>query len=90
MPAGHRWEEQRAQGDSRAAGTGRAAQPPGGPPVAGKSGTAQYGTGDPLPTHALFAGWQGDLAFCVYVETGRSGGSVAAPVAQRFLAQLTG
>ena len=36
------------------------------------------------------AGWQGDLAFCVYVETGRSGGSVAAPVAQRFLAQLTG
>ena len=57
-------------------------------PVSGKTGTAQYGTGDPLPTHAWFAGWQGDLAFCVFVESGSCGGGVAAPVARRFLADL--
>ncbi len=69
-------------------GTGSAAQPTGGSPVSGKTGTAQYGTGDPLPTHAWFAGWQDDLAFCVFVESGSSGGAVAAPVARRFLADL--
>ena len=69
-------------------GTGTAAQPPGGAPVSGKTGTAQYGTGDPLPTHAWFAGWQGELAFCVYVEDGSSGGGVAAPIARRFLTAL--
>ena len=69
-------------------GTGSAAQPATGGPVSGKTGTAQYGKGDPLPTHAWFAGWQGDLAFCVFVESGSSGGAVAAPVARRFLADL--
>ena len=71
-------------------GTGSAAQPAVGGPVSGKTGTAQYGTGDPLPTHAWFAGWQGDLAFCVFVESGSAGGAVAAPVARRFLAELAG
>lgn len=70
-------------------GTGAAAQPSSGAAVSGKTGTAQYGTGDPLPTHAWFAGWQGDLAFCVFVESGSSGGAVAAPVARRFLAELS-
>jgi len=69
-------------------GTGTAAQPPGGAPVSGKTGTAQYGSGDPLPTHAWFAGWQGELAFCVYVQNGSSGGGVATPVARQFLAAL--
>lgn len=72
-----------------ASGTGRAARGPGAP-VSGKTGTAQYGTGDPLPNHAWFAGWRGTTAFCVFVETGESGGRTAAPAARRFLAALTG
>lgn len=56
----------------------------------GKTGTAQYGTGTPLPTHAWFTGYRGHLAFCVYVQDGASGGSVAAPVAARFLRAVTG
>ncbi len=57
---------------------------PGGP-VAGKTGTAEYGTSVPPRTRAWFAGFQGTLAFAVLVEDGRSGGSVAAPIARAFL-----
>jgi cell division protein FtsI/penicillin-binding protein 2 len=53
--------------------------------VAGKTGTAEFGTGDPLPTHAWFIGFRGDLAFSVLVEDGGVGGRVAAPIAARFL-----
>jgi cell division protein FtsI/penicillin-binding protein 2 len=53
--------------------------------VGGKTGTAEFGTGDPLPTHAWFIGFRGDLAFAVVVEDGGVGGRVAAPVAARFL-----
>jgi cell division protein FtsI/penicillin-binding protein 2 len=56
--------------------------------VAGKTGTAEFGTGDPLPTHAWFIGFRGDLAFSVVVEDGGVGGRVAAPVAARFLRGL--
>src|SRR4029453_6495286 len=41
--------------------------------VAGKTGTAEFGTGDPLPTHAWFIGFRGDLAFAVIVEDGGVG-----------------
>jgi cell division protein FtsI/penicillin-binding protein 2 len=58
--------------------------------TAGKTGTAQYGTGSPLRTHAWFTGFRNGLAFCVYVKDGASGGSVAAPVAARFLRALSG
>src|SRR5215211_6126763 len=51
----------------------------------GKTGTAEFGTGDPLPTHAWFIGFRGDLAFAVVVEDGGVGGEVAAPIAARFL-----
>jgi cell division protein FtsI/penicillin-binding protein 2 len=56
--------------------------------VGGKTGTAEFGTGDPLPTHAWFVGFRGDLAFAVVVEDGGVGGRVAAPVAARFLRGL--
>lgn len=51
----------------------------------GKTGTAEYGTAVPLRSHAWFLGYRGALAFCVYVETGQSGGRTAAPVAAAFL-----
>jgi cell division protein FtsI/penicillin-binding protein 2 len=53
--------------------------------TAGKTGTAEFGKGDPLPTHAWFIGFRGDLAFSVVVEGGGVGGRVAAPIAARFL-----
>ena len=56
--------------------------------VGGKTGTAEFGTGSPLPTHAWFIGFRGDLAFSVVVEDGGVGGRVAAPVAARFLRGL--
>jgi cell division protein FtsI/penicillin-binding protein 2 len=67
-------------------GTAAKANLPGG--VGGKTGTAEFGTGDPLPTHAWFIGFRGDLAFSVVVENGGVGGRVAAPIAARFLAAL--
>jgi cell division protein FtsI/penicillin-binding protein 2 len=56
--------------------------------VRGKTGTAEFGTKNPPETHAWFVGYQGDVAFAVLVEKGASGGSVAAPVAKRFLTAL--
>ncbi|MFC8504573.1 penicillin-binding transpeptidase domain-containing protein [Pedococcus sp. NPDC057267] len=58
--------------------------------VSGKTGTAEFGTGNPPKTHAWFIGYQGDLAFAVLVEEGRSGGEVAAPIAKAFLTTLAG
>jgi cell division protein FtsI/penicillin-binding protein 2 len=57
--------------------------------VAGKSGTAEYGGGNPPPTHAWFIAYRGDLAVAVLVEKGRSGGSVAAPIAAGFFQAVT-
>jgi cell division protein FtsI/penicillin-binding protein 2 len=67
-------------------GTAAPAKLPAG--TGGKTGTAEFGTGDPLPTHAWFIGFRGDLAFAVVVEDGGVGGKVAAPVAARFLRAL--
>jgi cell division protein FtsI/penicillin-binding protein 2 len=53
-----------------------------------KTGTAEFGTGNPPPTHAWFICYRGDLAISVLVEKGRSGGTVAAPIAARFFAAL--
>jgi cell division protein FtsI/penicillin-binding protein 2 len=55
----------------------------------GKTGTAEYGTGPTLPTHAWFVGFRGDLAFAVYVDNG-VGGSAAAPLAAALLNALPG
>lgn len=54
----------------------------------GKSGTAEYGRGDPLPTHAWFVAYRDDVAVAVLVEDGVAGGEVAAPIAEEFFSAL--
>jgi cell division protein FtsI/penicillin-binding protein 2 len=56
--------------------------------VAGKTGTAEFGAGNPPPTHAWFIAFRGDVAVAVLVERGSSGGAAAAPIAQRFFLAL--
>ena len=56
--------------------------------VRGKSGTAEFGDGEPLRTHAWFIAYRDDLAVAVLVENGSAGGKVAAPIAARFLRAL--
>jgi cell division protein FtsI/penicillin-binding protein 2 len=56
--------------------------------VRGKTGTAEFGSKNPPETHAWFVGYQGGIAFAVLVEEGKSGGSVAAPIAKDFLTAL--
>jgi cell division protein FtsI/penicillin-binding protein 2 len=60
---------------------------PGGP-VAGKTGTAEYGSATPPRSHAWFIGYRGDLAFAVFVRDGQSSKRTAVPVARAFLAAL--
>ncbi|MFY1672936.1 penicillin-binding transpeptidase domain-containing protein [Plantactinospora sp. WMMB334] len=68
-------------------GTGTAlADVPGGP-VHGKTGTAEYDD-NPAHTHAWFVGWQGDVAFAVFVEKGGSSTATAVPIAEKFLRGL--
>ena len=68
-------------------GTGGSAEAPGAP-VSGKTGTAEFGDKPPLPTHAWFVGFRGDIAMAVIVEGGGVGGQVAAPIAGAFFKQL--
>ncbi|MFC6934006.1 penicillin-binding transpeptidase domain-containing protein [Actinomadura yumaensis] len=53
--------------------------------TAGKTGTAEFGSGKEPPTHAWFIGYRGDLAFAVIVEGGGTGAGAAAPIAASFL-----
>ncbi len=69
-------------------GTGTALAAVPGAPVYGKTGTAEYGSGPNPPSHAWFTGWQGDIAYCVFVQGGEFGGDTAAPIAARFLTTL--
>ncbi|MEV0716385.1 penicillin-binding transpeptidase domain-containing protein [Asanoa sp. NPDC050611] len=59
---------------------------PGGP-VSGKTGTAEFDD-NPAHTHAWFVGWQGDVAFAVFVENGGGSGETAVPAAERFIRAL--
>ncbi|MEL7155097.1 MAG: penicillin-binding transpeptidase domain-containing protein, partial [Actinomycetota bacterium] len=45
-----------------------------GQPVSGKTGTAEFGNQVPPQSHAWFVGYQGNLAFAVFVEAGEFGG----------------
>jgi len=56
-----------------------------GDPVLAKTGTAEYGTEPPLPTHAWMIAAQGDLAVSVFVEQGESGSQTAGPLLEEFL-----
>lgn len=56
-----------------------------GPPVLAKTGTAEFGTSQPLSTHAWMVAVQGDLAVAVFVDVGQSGSGTAGPVLEQFL-----
>ncbi len=58
------------------------------PNVYGKTGTAEYVTGDPTKTHAWFIGWQNDIAFAVFVEQGVRPAETALPITESFLRAL--
>jgi cell division protein FtsI/penicillin-binding protein 2 len=66
------------------AGTGTALAGVAGEPI-GKSGTAEFGSGNPPPTDAWFIAGRDDVAVAVLVENKPSGGQYAAPIAARFL-----
>jgi len=57
--------------------------------LAGKTGTAQMGEGQPHAWFADFAPYDGDagrrIAFAVLVEHGGYGGQVAAPIAREIM-----
>jgi cell division protein FtsI/penicillin-binding protein 2 len=59
---------------------------PGGP-VYGKTGTAEYNN-DPHDSHSWFMGYQGDIAFAVFVENGGTSTYAAVPIAAKFLTAL--
>jgi cell division protein FtsI/penicillin-binding protein 2 len=66
-------------------GTLLASQP--GPPVYGKTGTAETGVGTPPHTDAWFIGYQGDIAFAALIANTNNGfgGTLAAPLISQFL-----
>lgn len=50
-----------------------------------KTGTAEFGTGNPPKTHAWIITYHGDLAIAVMVAEGASGSQTAAPLVKAFL-----
>jgi cell division protein FtsI/penicillin-binding protein 2 len=66
-------------------GSGRGLADVPGPPVIAKTGTAEFGTGHDLQTHAWMIAAQGDLAVCVFVDVGESGSGTAGPILEAFL-----
>ena len=71
-----------------AAGTGTELRGAPGGPVRGKTGSAEHGSDPDAAPRVWFVGYQGDVAFAVLVEEGKSGGTVAAPIARDFLTAL--
>ncbi len=66
-------------------GSGRGLADLPGPPVLAKTGTAEFGSGAKLNTHAWMIGAQGDLAVAVFVGVGSSGSGTAGPILEAFL-----
>lgn len=58
------------------------------PGLAGKTGTAEFGTEVPPRTHAWFVGYRSGIAFAVLLEGGGVGGRDAAPIAAKFAGAL--
>jgi cell division protein FtsI/penicillin-binding protein 2 len=50
-----------------------------------KTGTAQYGSGDPLPQDAWLVGFNGSIAFAMVTVDGGEGGPTDGPVVAKFL-----
>ena len=82
--AGHRPAQMMAQvvASGTAAGQGLPAG------TFAKTGTAQYGSGHPLPTDAWLIGFKGDIAFAMVVVDGGEGGPTDGPLVARFLSGL--
>jgi cell division protein FtsI/penicillin-binding protein 2 len=57
-----------------------------GPAMLAKTGTAEYGTSEPLKTHAWMIAAQGDLAVAIFVNDGKSGSATGGPLLRTFLA----
>jgi cell division protein FtsI/penicillin-binding protein 2 len=55
-----------------------------GAPVQVKTGTAEF-SNNPAETHSWVVGWQGDIAFAVFVENGGGSGDTALPILEKFL-----
>jgi len=70
-------------------GTGSNAAVPG-VEVHGKTGSAEFGVGDDILTHAWFIGFWDGMSIAVVVEGGGGGGSVAAPIARDVIAEISG
>ena len=65
-------------------GTGNALGDVPGAPVHAKTGTAEFDN-NPANTHAWTIGWQGDIAFAVFVEKGGTSTATAVPIVEKFL-----
>jgi cell division protein FtsI/penicillin-binding protein 2 len=65
-------------------GTGAALGDVPGAPVHAKTGTAEFDN-NPANTHAWTIGWQGDIAFAVFVEKGGTSTGTAVPIVEAFL-----
>jgi cell division protein FtsI/penicillin-binding protein 2 len=59
-----------------------------GPPIAGKTGTAQFDDAHPDLTHSWFIGFRGDLAFAVFIQEGGLSTTGAVPLAGQFFKLL--
>lgn len=55
-----------------------------------KTGTAEYGSGHPLPTDAWLIGFRGNIAFAMVTVNGGEGGPADGPIVARFLKSLRG
>jgi cell division protein FtsI/penicillin-binding protein 2 len=54
-----------------------------------KTGTAQFGSGNPLPTDAWLIGYRGNVAFAIVVQNSKgNGGPVDGPIVAKFLDAL--